>query len=136
MSLPRLFGGIVAGLFLATIPFLHYVHLGDGADAHTDHAPRHGGQLGMVGDHHVEIRRRRGRIEAFVSDARRRPVRPREGFVAFDGDDTAPLVWKNRRLTGADRSDARIVEVVVVLDDGTRLETSFDVSEPATAEKP
>ena len=130
MSLRRALLAFVAGLLLATIPFLRYVHFDEAGEAHSDHEPRYGGQLGMVGDHHIELRRRGGQVEAFVSDAWRRPVRPDEARVVFDQTDTARLVWKDHRLIGADKGKASVIEVVVVLTDGTRLATSFDFSQP------
>jgi hypothetical protein len=119
---------IIVGAILATLPFWRYVHCGGAAAPHADHPARHGGQLGMVGDYHIEVRRHLRRVEAFVSDARRRSVRPLEGWVVFDGATTVPLHWENHRLVGSDQPDARIVEAIVVLSDGTRLATSFDFS--------
>src|SRR5512139_186450 len=84
---------VVAGLVLATFPFLHYAHLGGHGEAHADHEPHHGGQLGMVGDHHIELVRHRGQIQVFVSDASRRPVQPAQGWITFDGSAAMPLVW-------------------------------------------
>ena len=119
---------IIVGAILATLPFWRYVHLGGAAAPHADHAARHGGQLGMVGDHHIEVRRHLRRVETFVSDAWRRSVHPREGWVVFEGATATPLRWENHRLVGSDQPDARVVEVIVVLSDGTRLAISFDFS--------
>lgn len=47
------------------------------AAAHEDHAPRHGGQLGMQGDVHVElVVRPDGFHRVFLSDAVRDPIAP------------------------------------------------------------
>ena len=126
----RLVLAVAAGLFLATLPFLRYAHIGGPGEAHADHEPHYGGQLGMVGDHHVEVRRRQGKVEAFISDAWRRPIQPREGWVVFEGADTMPLMWESSRLVGRDRTEASQIEAVVVLADGTRLDVSFDFSAP------
>ncbi len=115
----------LAGLFLATLPFWRYLPLGGAVGAHMDHEPRHGGQLGMVGDHHIEVVRRRGLVEVFVSDASRRPVQPRSGRVIFDSTATEPLAWKNHRLIAGDRF-ATEIEAQVVLPDGQNAAISFD----------
>jgi hypothetical protein len=117
-----------AGLLLASLPFVRYVHLLNDGEAHADHEPRHGGQLGMVGEYHIEVRRHAGRVEAFVSDAWRRPLRPREGAIVFDRGSTTPLKWEGYRLVGPDAKEAREVEAIAWLADGTRLAVSFDFS--------
>ena len=79
---PRRIGLAIAfGLALSSLPFLRYLHLGHATLPHVDHAPRHGGQLHMVGDRHLELVRRRGRIEVFTSDALRQPVAVRGGSL-------------------------------------------------------
>jgi hypothetical protein len=127
MSARRTLLAVASGLLLATLPFLHYVHWG-GHPAHADHEPHHGGQLGMAGDHHVELRRSGDEVEAFVSDAWRRPLRPRQGWLVFDRARTAPLTWRGDRLVAPDLP-AREIEAVVILDDGTRLAVSFDFAD-------
>jgi hypothetical protein len=120
---------ILAGLLLATMPFLHYVHLTGPGEAHKNHEPRHGGQLGMVGEHHIELGRREGNVEVYVSDAWRSPVRPSQGWVVYDQREKRSLRWQGHRLVGEDSAAARVVETIVILTDGTRLALSFDVSD-------
>jgi hypothetical protein len=119
-----------AGLFLATLPFWRYLPLGGVLGAHMDHEPRHGGQLGMTGDHHIEVVRRRGQVEVFVSDALRLPIAPASGVVIFDRGTPAPLTWENHRLIAPDRPAASEIEVRVRLHDGKQLALSFDFGLP------
>jgi hypothetical protein len=126
MTPARAIAAVVAGLFLATLPFWRYLPLGGTIAAHTDHEPRHGGQLGMVGDHHVEVVRRGGRVEVFVSDAKRRPIVPASGRVVFDRETEASLAWENFRLTAPDRQATVLLETRVILADGGELAMSFD----------
>lgn len=126
MTLGRGAAALAAGLVLGTLPFWRYAPLGGSDAAHADHEPHHGGVLGMTGEHHVEVRRAAGRIEAWVSDAWRRPVRPEAAWVSFDGAARVPLVWEKDRLVGADRASARLVEVMASLPDGGQLAIGFE----------
>ena len=80
----------------------------------------------MAGDHHVELRRAGGRVEAWVSDAWRRPVRPTAAWAVFDGAARLPLDWERNRLVGTDVAAARVVEVIASLPDGGQLAIGFD----------
>lgn len=124
----RWLGAIAAGLFLATLPYWRFVPFGGALAPHMDHEPRHGGQLGMVGDHHIEVVRHRGRVEVFVSDATRRPLQPTAVSVVFDRQAEVPLEWSDHRFVGADRSAARQIEALVTLA-GTKLALSFDFAD-------
>ncbi len=80
----------------------------------------------MSGDHHLEVRRAEGRIEVFPSDAYRRPVAAAEAWAAFDEAAPVRLRSAGDRLIGEDVVDAREIEAIVVLEDGTRLQIRFD----------
>jgi hypothetical protein len=96
---------VLAGAVLFTLPFQLYLHgethHADRSAAHADHDARHGGMLVMVEDHHLEIVVSDGRVEVFVTDALRKPVRPAGGSVVFDDGTTANLAWQSHRLTAA-----------------------------------
>ena len=126
----RWVGAIVAGLFLATLPYWRYLPLGGAVAAHMDHEPHHGGQLGMFGDHHIEVVRRRGRMEVFVSDAARRSLRPSAVSVRLDRHAEIRLEWRDHRFVADAEDNANTIEVRVVLGGGTELAGSFDFSAP------
>jgi hypothetical protein len=90
-----------------------------------DHTPHHGGQLGMVGDHHVEVVRRNGRVEVFVSDAHRRPVEAVSGHLVFVGDKAVAMESSEGKLVCEDVASARELEVEATLTDGTKLAVTF-----------
>jgi hypothetical protein len=127
----RVLGAILGGLLLAAMPLARFVFVTGHGAPHADHEPRHGGQVGMSGDYHIEVRRRAGRIETFVSDPRRRPVRPEGVSVAYDGGETIPLQAERDRWIGEDDASARTIEANVLLADGTRLQMTFDFGEPS-----
>jgi hypothetical protein len=115
---------LVLGALLGAAPFLRYADFGH-AFPHSNHDPRHGGRLAMVGDFHLELVARGDRVELFTSDALRRPLHPVEGWVAFDGAAASPLEWRDERMVGAGASGAREANAAVALADGTRLEWRF-----------
>lgn len=63
-----------------------------------DHRPHHGGSLLMIGDHHLEIVERGGRLEIHVSDRARRPLHPSAATIRFDDAQAQPLEWSRDRL--------------------------------------
>jgi hypothetical protein len=90
---------VATGLALATLPFLMF--LGDDAhDAtpHADHAPRHGGRLVMVGDHHLELVERDTLLEVYVSDAVRRPLRPSAARLVDANGAERALGWADSHV--------------------------------------
>lgn len=124
-------GAIALGLVLASFPLVMFgVGSGhtDGVGPHIDHAPRFGGQLGMVGDHHIELVRKDGRIAIYASDATRRPVRALRGTVRFDDGAAHVLLAERFKLIGKDDADAEEVSCSVWLEDGTHLQLSFALS--------
>ncbi|MBW2243595.1 MAG: hypothetical protein JRH01_16550 [Deltaproteobacteria bacterium] len=119
----------LAGLGLSTLPFLRYVHMGSPAGAHADHAARHGGRLQMVGNHHLELLRQRGRAMIYVSDAFRQPVEPASGWITHDEAPRQPLRWDGQRMWAEDIPQALQLTIELILQDGTRLRWRFDPSD-------
>ena len=113
---------IVVGSILALLPFLVYGTSGHPHAPHADHAPRHGGDLFMLGDYHVEIVQRGQRVELFVSDAVRRPLQPEAGSVAFEGGARRAMQWRNPRLVAAVPPGERVDRVTVTLEAGRVLD--------------
>lgn len=128
---------LAAGLVLGSMPWWWYAAHGlAGGGAHANHEPRHGGELAMAGDHHVELVRRGGRLELYVSDAWRRPLRPRDAHVVVDTTTRVPLRWDAVRSVGAVADRARTIEAVVTLHDGGRLAVTFEeAGEPGDARR-
>jgi hypothetical protein len=113
----RSVGFVCAGLVLFALPFLS-LGVGsrehDGLGAHLDHWPRHGGQLMMVGDHHLEIVDAAPAIAVYASDARRWPLTPVAGRVGLDGAAPRPLIRDGDRLVAvADEWRTAVVEVTL-----------------------
>ncbi len=113
-----LLGAVLLGGLLAAVPFARYGCATPHPTAHIDHAPRHGGILGMVGDVHLEIVRRAGVIEVHPSDAHRRPVTAVGGRLELPGGVMVPLTWREGRLVGASTGSQAEVTCSVELTDG------------------
>lgn len=124
----RLLGAVALGCFLALVPFLRYRYGAPHPTAHSDHAARHGGVLGMVGDVHLEVVRRAGSIEVYPSDAYRRPLQAAGGEVVFADGRRAPLTWTGTRLEGADLARSDELGCTVVLGDGRSVQMSVEIT--------
>jgi len=128
-------GAIALGLALASLPFVMFGMGGHShaSGPHMDHAARHGGQLGMVGDSHMELVRKDGRLSLYVSDALRRPLTPVRGTLQFGDGEPAPMQHERFCLSGSDNRAAEDVTCTVWLEDGTRLELTFGLDPADTA---
>lgn len=96
-------------LAMAALAWSVAARAGQGGHAHMDHAPRHGGLLGMKGDLHIEVAAAAGpagggSFSVFLSDAFRTPLRTDgvSGDVILWPDSeravTLPLSAKGERL--------------------------------------
>lgn len=130
MSAASWITSVALGLVLFAVPFLRYTHVGDATAAHVDHRPRNGGVLRMVGDYHLEVRRRLGRVEVFASDAVRAPLRARAGWVTFGQTHREPLTAAADRLTAPDRFPGQELRVEIELPDATVLSWDFGALQP------
>ena len=120
-------GGIALGAVLSLTPFLRYRWGAAHAAAHMDHAPRHGGVLGMVGDRHLEIVRAQGHVMCHPSDARRRPLDPSGGHVECAGGRVIPAAADGSRLIAEDRCPTPEITCHVLSSDGGTLRMSADI---------
>lgn len=113
-----------AGAVLFALPFLQSglgrTHSHDSAP-HMDHAPRHGGVLLMIGQYHLEIVEAGHAVELYVSDALRRPLRPRSGSVSFDGRPAQVLDWSGYRLTATTPPVYGAAEYSIAFEEGPPL---------------
>lgn len=127
-------GAVALGLLLAALPFLIFTtgH-GHGVAPHADHSPHFGGQLSMVGDHHLELVRKNGRLHVYASDALRRPVVPVGGTVSFDTGELIVMRRERFSLSAPDRRGAREVTCTVQLTNGAALESNFTLAAAALA---
>ena len=131
MKAARIALAVLAGVAVASLSFWHYaappgspVSHAD-ADAHGDHEPWYGGQLGMVGDDHIELVRSERGTEVYVSDAWRRPIRPGSAWVVVDGGPRIDLDPEDDAAVSETQLQGNEATVTAVLPDGRRLEISF-----------
>jgi hypothetical protein len=145
---------LAIGLALAAIPLLHFGgglpfiggghhHPRSGSDApmvavqpadhrstagpHMDHEPHHGGQLGMVGDFHIELVEIGDSVEIYLSDAERRPLPPTSGTIVFDTGTWQPLARGSTFLRAPTDKNAEEVTVKIATSEnaGQSVEISF-----------
>lgn len=112
---------LLVGATLASLPYLIYGASGHTHGPHTDHDPRHGGFLFMVGDHHVEVVHREKTIEIFLSDEVRRPERPTAGWLTLRSGSRVAMRWQGQRLVGSFSDDDRVARYEVWTADGSVL---------------
>lgn len=109
--------GVAVGLLLFATPFLRYGVFGGhehGVAPHSDHAARYGGLVVMVGDHHLEVVEHSAAVDVYISDARRVPLRPATGTVAFDARPAVSMAWQSDRLHATAPSFAEATYDVVL----------------------
>ena len=127
MTAPRAAAAVVAGVVLAALPFWRYAAPLRSGMPHADHEPWYDGQLGMAGEHHVELVRSARGVEVYVSDAWRRPVRAASASLAVDGGAPIELRADGERLVADTRLDRGEATVTAVLPDGKRLAITFQL---------
>lgn len=107
-----------AGAALFALPFLQS-GVGDqhGHDTgpHMDHAPRHGGRLLMLGNHHLEIVEGTDRLRVYVSDSTRQPLRSPQASVTFDGAAPQTLIPSGYSLTAPRPAGYRYADYRIAL---------------------
>lgn len=140
MRAARIALAVLAGVVVASLSFWHYAappgsrlshgdsRAGGPSVAHDDHEPWYGGQLGMVGDDHIELVRNERGTEVYVSDAWRRPIRPAEAWVVVDGGPRIGLDPEDDELVSETQLHGHEATVTAVLSDGRRLEVSFPLA--------
>ena len=118
----------VAGLVVASLPFWRYAAPLFSPIPHGDHEPWYDGQLGMVGDHHIELVRGEYDTHVYVSDASRRPVRPARASVVVDGGPPIDLRAEEDYVVADTPLHGREATVTAVLSDGSRLTITFQLA--------
>ena len=89
----------------------------------------------MLGDYHVEIVQREARVEIFLSDATRKPIRPAAGRLVLHGGTSLEMRWQDQRLIAAPASDARIATYEVTTTDGSVLPLSGEAMPALSARR-
>jgi hypothetical protein len=119
---------VAVGLGLFAMPFLLYGLGGGhahGAGPHADHGARHGGQLVMVNDYHLELVEQPDSVELYLSDAFRRPLRPASCAVAFDDSSPTACEWRRYRSVVPRPNSAQSGLYEVHVDDGSLVTLKF-----------
>jgi hypothetical protein len=119
---------VLAGIIVASLPFLHYVAPPVTVGPHADHEPWYDGQLGMAGDHHIELVRSGRGTEVYVSDGWRRPVYPTSASLVVDGGQPIALRPDGDRLLTDTQLQGREATVTAILADGSRLAVTFQLA--------
>lgn len=105
---------IVLGALLGATPFARYAFAGPHSEATMDHGPRFGGHLLMVRNHHIELVEHDESVELFVSDLKRRPLRPQAATIMNDAQEALTMRWHSYRLVGERPKGTRTVYTVAL----------------------
>ena len=128
MTRTRLTLAVLAGIVVASLPFWHYAAPPVAVAPHADHEPWYDGQLGMAGDHHIELVRSVRGTEVYVSDGSRRPIHPASASLVVDGGQPIALLADGDRLVSDTQLQGREATVIAVLADGQRLAVTFQLA--------
>ena len=128
MTSRRAIVAVVAGLVLASLPFWRYAAPLLSPMPHGDHEPWYGGQLGMVGEHHIELVHDEHGAQVYVSDASRRPVHPASASLVVDGGPPIDLRAEGDCVVADTPLHGREATVTAVLADGRRLAITFQLA--------
>ena len=113
---------LVVGALLFATPFLRYGFGGGHAHAaHSDHGARHGGHLFMLGHHHLELVEGGTVIELYLSDSKRRPLRPAACIVQLGDGVEGGCAWGSYRSVAQLRRPSEPAVYHLTAPDGTRL---------------
>lgn len=117
---------VIVGLLLFAAPFLLYGFGGAHAHAaHSDHGPRHGGHLFMLGDHHLEFVEEGDLVELYLSDSKRRPLRPMGCEVTVGDGDTRSCAWQSYRSVARLQGAGAGAVYRLTVGDGTELSLQY-----------